>query len=161
MYVTYEYYKDVYYGNKLTEENFNKFISKAENIISKYTFDTVNESTLNNYPAALVEKIKKCACELAECNYDVDRINNMILPNEDGTIGIVSSKRAGEVSVSYESSKVVSSYISSKDVESRYKSILNDYLYPQNINGTYYNLLSWVRHNVCRKDNLIQLYRTK
>lgn len=158
MYVTYEFYKDVYYGNKLKEEDFNKFISKAENIISNYTFDRINERTIDKYPSELVNKIKKCACELADFNYDVDRVNSLSIPTDDVTIGLVSSKRAGEVSVSYDSSKVFSSYTNDRYVSNRYKSILNDYLYPQQVNGKYYNLLSWVKQNVCKNNYIIQLH---
>lgn len=160
MYVTYEFYKDVYNGNKLTEENFDKFMYKAENIIANYTFDRINDTTINKYPPALVNKIKKCACELAEFNQDVDRVNSLSIPKDDGTIGLVSSKRAGEVSVSYDSSKVYSSYTNDRYVSNRYKTILNDYLYPQQINGKYYNLLSWVDDNVCKSNYIIQLHRS-
>lgn len=150
MYTTFDFYTYEYYGNKLKSENFDKFISKAEDIIAKNTGDRINEKTLNTFPEEFIAKIKKCACELAEYSYNVDKVAGSILSNNDGGIGVVSSKKAGEVSVSYETSKSISSYTNPKEINMKYKSILNDYLYMQNINGKIYNVLSWVECNhVC------------
>lgn len=155
MYTTFDFYTYVYYGSKLKEENFDKFISKAEGIIAKNTGDRVNETTLNTFPELFITKVKKCACELAEYMSDVDKVNSSIISNSDGSIGAVSSKKAGEVTVSYETSKSVSSYTNQKEINLKYKSILNDYLYMQSINGKVYNVLSWVGCHVCDRYNFI------
>lgn len=145
MYVDYDFYKTEYNGGKLSEDNFNKFISKAEDVISRYTMDRVKENTLNSFPSSLVVKIKKCACELAEFCFDVSRINDLVSIKDDGIAGVIKSKSAGAVSITYDTALSTSNYLDQTQVNKRYKSILNEYLYPQLINGNYYNLLSWVK----------------
>lgn len=145
MYIDYDFYKTEYNGAKLSEENFNKFEPKAEDVIARYTMDRVKENTLNSFPAALVIKIKKCACELAEFCFDVSRINDLISIKDDGIAGVIKSKTAGAVSITYDTALSSSNYLDQGQVNRRYKYILNDYLYPQLIDGNYYNLLSWVK----------------
>ena len=155
MYTTFEFYRDVYYGNKLEEKDFNKVIPKAESIIARYTFDNVTEAKINRYPKELIEKIKRCACELSDFCNDVDKVNSEILSNNNGGLGLIKSKKAGEVTVSYSTSNFLTSYIRPNNIKVKYKSILNDYLYPQCIGGKFYNLLSWVTNSVCNKNNII------
>lgn len=142
MYIDFEFYKSIYNGSKLNEDNFPKFIEKAESIISEYTWDRVNQITINNFPQTLIDKIKQCGCELADTIYDIDRVNNMYLLKDDGTSGVIKSQSAGAVSISYENG--VSSYLSNDTVQKKYQNILSSWLYPQKIGGTYYNLMSWV-----------------
>lgn len=155
MYIDFEFYKSIYKGSKLGEDNFQKFVDKAENIISEYTWDRVNDHTINSFPQQLVLKIKKCSCELAEAIYDIDRINSMYSLKDDGTSGVVKSQSAGAVSISYENT-VNSSYLNSDNTQAKYKNILSSWLYPQRIGGIYYNLMSWVGNgNVHSNDYII------
>lgn len=149
----YNFYKDVYLGTLLSENDFNKYISKGLAIISSYTMDRVRESTIGSFPESLSINIQKCACELSEFLFDKDNINNSVtigLNNgntNNQTISNISSMKAGEVTITYNSNtinKVTDGYIDYKEIKKRYSSILNSYLYPQYINGQYYNVLSWV-----------------
>lgn len=153
MVIDFDFYKNIYGGNKLTEDNFNKFINKSFNIISQYTFDRVNDDNISKFPPSLIDKIQKCACELAEYEYDVNRLNNLMNINESGTNGIVKNITAGAVSKSYDTTAAINNLIGSnsgssgnnRGYYSNIKKILNVWLYPQYIDRRYYNLLSWVQ----------------
>lgn len=147
MFVDFDFYKSIYNGSKLSEKNFSKFIDRSENIISEYTWDRVNDHTINLFPSQLVLKIKKCACELAESIYDIDRINSMYTLNDDGKSGVIKSQSAGAVSISYDNT-VSASYLNDNESQKKYRSILSSWLYPQKIGGIYYNLMSFVGNNV-------------
>lgn len=168
MSISYEFYKDVYGGNKLTTDTFTKYIAKGISLISKYTMDRVNESTIDTFPTILSTNIKKCACELAEFKSDIDKINDMAISsntdenNLNNTINKINSSNiksvtAGAVSYTIDtsnsnsiSSSVFKNYTDQKSINTKIKSILNDYLYPQYIGGKYYNLMSFVsRCNSC------------
>lgn len=147
MYTDYEFYKNIYQGSHLDESTFEKFSRKAEAIIARYTLDRVNEKTINNYPLTLQTKIKSCCCELAEVNFYIDKINKLYIVNDDGTSRVAKSKTAGAVSISYDTA-TSKSYLDLNINEKRYKSVLDEYLYPQKIGNTYYNLMSGVISNV-------------
>ncbi len=145
MYIDYDFYKNVYKGDKLSEETFDRYAEKAENIISRYTFDRVKEGTINSYPIGVRTRIKKCACELAEFEQVLQMSNNveeqMISTSGSGKI---KTRKAGAVSITYDTSTAAQSYTSIGNITNKYKSILNSYLFPQQENGIYYNLLSWL-----------------
>lgn len=145
MYIDYSFYKDIYGGVKINEKDFTKFAYKAESIISMYTFDRVNDKTINKFPQEIVMKIKNCCCELAEANFDIDRIQNLSNLDDNGTSGIAKSKTAGAVSISYDNSSV-NNFLDTSTNKKRFRYILDTYLYPQNIDGVYYNLMSGVNY---------------
>lgn len=150
MYVEYYFYTSIYGSKKLKENEFNKFIEKSIGIISSYTFDRVNEKTIDSFPIQISTKIKKCACELAEYEYDIDRLNSFISIKENGTTGVVKNITAGAVSKTYETKSVIdglsgtNSSSNNNAYYSNIKRILNNWLYPQYVDYRYYNLLSWV-----------------
>lgn len=139
MIADYEFYQNSYQGDLLSEQQFNKHIGKAQNIISANTNFRVSEYSIIQYPLMLQNNIRLCACELCETIYSYykamnDNIMNGALP--------VKSKKAGALTVVYDTS---SPSVNTVDkARKAYKRILNDYLYAQNINGTWYNLLSFV-----------------
>lgn len=161
--LSYEFYKDIYGGTKLTVETFPKYIAKGVSIISKYTMDRVNESNIDTFPERLSTNIKKCACELADFKSDCDKINEIGISrntNTTNSIDTINNKTnpssiksitAGAVSYTIDTSaststasSVSKNYTDLKYINNRIKSILNDYLYPQNIGNRYYNLMSFV-----------------
>lgn len=161
MLLSYEFYKDVYGGTKLTEDTFPKYIAKGVSIISKYTMDRVNETTIDTFPDSLSTNIKKCACELAEFKSDCDKINDMVLnsntvSSSDNALNKINSSNiksitAGAVSYTMDTStsnsisnNVSKNYTDQKSINKKIKSILDDYLYPQHIGDKYYNLMSFV-----------------
>lgn len=155
MLVDYSFYTDIYKGNQIEENEFDKYIRKASNVISRYTFDRVKENTINKFPIELIENIKMCICELAEFEKSVYNINSISNGSNNNALDnslFIKEKRAGAVSISMDTSvtsNILKQYTSTSSKSEKYKSILNDYLYPQKINGLYYNLLSWVKDEVC------------
>lgn len=161
MSLDYEFYKDVYGGTKLTSETFSKYISKGISIISKYTMDRANITTIDSFPENLSINIKKCACELADFQFDIDQINNMVIYHNSNvndsnnldnlkSCNNLKSVTAGAVSYTFDTSSKNSvsnnaskNYTDLKSINNKIKSILNDYLYPQYIGGKYYNLMSF------------------
>lgn len=144
MYVDYEYYKEEFKGTTLTEEEFNKFGSLGEKYIAKNTLSRVTEGSINSYPKLLVLDIKDCVCELAEFLHEINLVRSNALGGVNSGEGIVKSKKAGEVSVSYDASCLSDIYLNAKNVESEKQLILKQYLYPRCIGGNTYNLLSKV-----------------
>ena len=156
MYVDYGYYKNEFKGTTLTEEEFNKFGSLGEKYIEKNTLSRVAEGSINSYPTPLILDIKDCVCELAEFEHEISLVRSNALGGVNSGEGIVKSKKAGEVTVSYDTSCLSDIYLNAKNVESEKQLILKQYLYPRCIGGTTYNLLSKViGNNVSRKNYLI------
>lgn len=147
MYVDYRYYLDEFKGTTLTEEEFNKFGSLGEKYIEKNTLSRVTEGSINSYPTPLVLDIKDCVCELAQFEHEISEVRLNALggmkPGQQGE-GIVKSKKAGEVTVSYDTSCLSDIYLNTKNVECEKGLILKQYLYPRCIGNTTYNLLSKV-----------------
>ena len=73
MFIDFNYYQNNYHGDALTEQNFNKYASKACNYISAETMDRIKDTTINAYPQILINDIKDCACDLAEKFNDYDK----------------------------------------------------------------------------------------
>lgn len=156
MYVDYGYYKNEFKGTTLTEEEFNKFGSLGEKYIEKNTLSRVTEGSINGYPTPLVLDIKDCVCELAEFEHEISLVRSNALGGVNSGEGIIKSKKAGEVSILYDTSCLFDLYLNKKNVEDEKGLILKQYLYPRCIGGTTYNLLSKViDNNVSRKNYLI------
>ncbi len=156
MYVDYGYYKNEFKGTTLTEEEFNKFGSLGEKYIEKNTLSRVTEGSINGYPTPLVLDIKDCVCELAEFEREISLVRSNALGGVNSGEGIIKSKKAGEVSILYDTSCLFDLYLNKKNVEDEKGLILKQYLYPRCIGGTTYNLLSKViDNNVSRKNYLI------
>lgn len=139
----YNFYTEIYKGNKLDEDNFDRFSEQAENIIASYTFNRINNHSL---PQSLVLKVKKCTCELAEYLLELDKINNAVSVDDSGNFGVVRHISAGQVSKTYDTSSI-RNFFNRGEESNRNKAIkliLNKWLYPQYIGEQYYNLLSWV-----------------
>lgn len=94
---TEDFYNDVFEGKTIPSEVFEKYINdaylKVMNKISKNLYD------LEEDESEIIEKIKKCQCELAEFNFKfgVDRETN----NKNNETGEVKSESAGSTSRTY------------------------------------------------------------
>lgn len=146
MFVDYNYYKNNFKGNSLTDEEFNKYGNLACMDITANTLSRVTDSTINNYPQELIARIKSCACAISECNKMFDDSLNSLTSSSDGrkTEGIVRSKTAGSVSVTYDTDLSAKYFLDREKQEKIKQSILRLYLSPICINGKMYNLLSKV-----------------
>lgn len=100
MYIEYEYYKTLYGDKALAENEFNRLSWDAEREIDKATcgIDGVKKLKVafptNRYDA---EVVKRCVCDLIDFLSQLEKAQSTVL--NDG--GIVSSKSAGNESISY------------------------------------------------------------
>ena len=100
MYIDYEYYKTLYGDKALAEADFNRLSWDAEREIDKATsgVDGVKKLKIafptDNYNA---ECVKRCVCDLIVYLSQLEKARNTMV--NDG--GIVSSKSAGNESISY------------------------------------------------------------
>lgn len=150
MFVDYAFYKNNYGGEILSESEFNREAPKACNFISQNTMLRVTDDTINSFPNALIETIKKCACNLSENYYYFDKIRlKSLIDASSDNLGKIQRKSAGQVSISYfDTSKDLSS---DKSKNNYLISILNDYLGLIKIDGKIWNLLSKVLDQNCCK----------
>lgn len=142
MFVDYEYYRDSFGGTSLTETEFNKYVPNACMKITTSTLSRVTDSTINSYPSELVTRIKNCACSLSEWEQKFDKALNTL--SSGITDGIAKSKSAGAVSVTYDTSFSLNYLLDTQNQSKIVNSVVNSYLAPICINGTFYNLLSKV-----------------
>lgn len=156
MFIDFNYYKNNYHGDALTEQNFNKYASKACNYISAETMDRIKDTTINAYPQILINDIKDCACDLAEKFNDYDRIyQNAVKLSSGESNSNIKSEKAGEVSITYGSSdSLIKSFSDPKYFDSYLRETLHAYIYPRCINGITYNLTSKILHK-CTFCNII------
>ena len=100
MYIEYEYYKSLYGDKALAENEFNRLSWDAEREIDKATcgIDGVKKLKVafptNRYDA---EVVKRCVCDLIDFLSQLEKAQSTMI--NDG--GIVSSKSAGNESISY------------------------------------------------------------
>lgn len=106
-YTTFDFYKNTYFGNSITEENFLRVSERASEHIDYLTFNRINDEILQEYSV----KIQKSCCAIAEFLNDIDIYNASTSNNSNSRQ--ISSKTVGSISVTY-SSKVsyIESYIS-------------------------------------------------
>ena len=142
MFVDYEYYTENFKGTSLSEEEFNKYIKNACMKITTSTLSRVTDSSINSYPSELVSRIKDCACSLSEWEQKFDKALEAL--SNGITNGIAKSKSAGAVSVTYDTSFSLNYLLDTQNQNKIVNSVINLYLAPICINGTFYNLLSKV-----------------
>lgn len=144
MFVDYNYYINVFGGSMLSETEFNQYGNMACMKISSSTLSRVTDSTINSYPPSLVNSIKNCACALAQWfkrfQSVADNMTNAV--NGSQPEGIVKSKTAGAVSIIYDTTSTLSHFLDLDNQEQTTNSVLKTFLYPQCIDGKFYNLLS-------------------
>lgn len=158
MFIDYSYYISEYGGRDLNEDEFNKSAFKSCSYISANTMDRVNDYKITTLPEKLVTQIKKCACALTEYFDKFSKILDNSFKIASGEIkGNIKSEQAGQVSISYgDNGSITKEYLNPNYRDLILKSVLNEYLYPMEINGTIWNLTSKVLNsNRCIHCNLI------
>lgn len=104
-YATYEFYTDKYYGDSIQEADFGKYISKAETIINRVTFNR-----LLKYPPEdenTQSQIGLCACDLAEKIMEIDKYLKASTINNKGETVMVKSKSAGSESITFATGETI------------------------------------------------------
>ena len=101
-YADFSFYEDSYFGDVLTVENANKWLSRASDAVDTLTFGRLTFA----FPIvpAHAEKVKKAVCAVAEALYSIDEQRKAAAAQkaEDGSYrGAVTSVSSGRESVSY------------------------------------------------------------
>lgn len=113
-YSDFDFYKNVYFGDELTEDNAPKYLEHASDEVCALTFDRLTKS----FPTieAHAVKVKKAVCAVAEILYLVDCQKKAVSAQktEDGNFrGAVSSVSSGRESISYATNGTASSVYAS------------------------------------------------
>lgn len=123
MIVDFNYYQDMFLGKAIKEEDFDRFSRKAERFVA---YATVNKAILTN--EEILNSVKECICELAECYASFDKIEKQALGEGEK---IITSESVGTWSASYDTSAQRTSIDIATDVTQRDKklySIVKQYL---------------------------------
>lgn len=86
--VDYSYYTTDYFGDILTENDFNKYEKKAEVMLNQYTFNRIKEDM------QISDNIKYCLCRLMDIIFENDKKNKLYNSN-------YASETTAEYSVTY------------------------------------------------------------
>lgn len=127
-YATYEFYTDKYYGNSIQETDFNKWLSKAEIIINRYTFNRLLKDMPEDEKTQ--EQIGLCACDLAEKVMEIDKYIKASTVNDKGETLMVKSKSAGSESITFATGETIYAKLvnDNKALEAFYCTIVKNYL---------------------------------
>ena len=103
-YADYTFYKDVFYGDTLTEDNADKWLDRASDEIDAVTFRRLASA----FPTEEVHavKVRKAVCAVAEALFLIDGQQKAVSAHmaEDGSYrGMVSSITSGKESISFAS----------------------------------------------------------
>lgn len=78
VYATYDYYKDEYSGETLTEQEFKKYARKASAEIDHVTFGRLSDKSDNEIPDA----VRDATCDIAEKMHDFDTAEGKEIASE-------------------------------------------------------------------------------
>ncbi len=103
-YADYAFYTDSFFGDTLTAENANKWLTLASDELDTLTFGRLTFA----FPTveAHAEKVKKAVCAVAEALFNIDYQHKAVTAQkaEDGTYkGPIASVSSGRESISYAS----------------------------------------------------------
>lgn len=101
-YTDYSFYKEAFFGDVLTQETAEKWLSRASDAIDNLTFSRLQSAfPADEYHA---QKVKKAVCAVAEALYFIDLQQKAaaVQKTQDGSYrGAVTSVSSGRESVSY------------------------------------------------------------
>lgn len=99
-YTTYDFYKEKYYGDSISESLFPKWMSRAEDKLNQITFNRIDEKVKQQFD----ERIQKATCALADLLYMIDYKTNHA---NDEKVGNIKSMSSGGQSVSFGSNETL------------------------------------------------------
>jgi hypothetical protein len=111
MYADFTFYRDVYFGEVLTESIASRWLDRASDYVDEITFRRLETAFPADEHDAM--KVKKAVCAVADALYFVDtqRRANSARIGADGKIaGAVASMSSGKESISYATGSTASVY---------------------------------------------------
>lgn len=124
MYSTSQFYVEEYFGDIISENEINKYLSRASDELDTLTYGRL----IKAYPTEQIydEKVQKAVCAIAECLYKIEeqrKAASAQIDSDGKYVGPISSIKAGEESISYASvnggASVYIAAAASKDVQNR------------------------------------------
>ena len=110
-YADFDFYSKAYFGDVLTEDNADKWLSRASDELDGPTFGRLTYAFPTN--DAHAEKVRKAVCAMAEALFyiDVQRRAASAQQSADGSYrGAVSSVSSGRESISYSANSTATAY---------------------------------------------------
>lgn len=129
MYVDYSYYKNVYGGVKVSEEEFNKYELKARLVLDNYTKKP--KLTLKLLDGKHSDRIKMTMCELIDNTKEEEELMANAMKTISSQLSGIKSESVKDHSWSFSdknSVEQVKAYINGKDMDVIYR-----YLIPTNL----------------------------
>lgn len=118
-YCDYDFYKNEYLGNVITEADFPRLSQRASDKLDVITFDRLIDEFPTNEVVA--KKVKKAVCALAELMLDYENASRTIR-NNGGLV--VSSVSSGSESISYKTD----AQTNEKEHNAEIRQVATDYL---------------------------------
>ncbi len=122
MYADYEFYTETWYGDKLTEETYPKYGSRASDFLDWITRQRIVDNLPTDEKA--LERLGKACCAAADALFDIDAVRTAQM--EAGAAagvnqsGIIQSISSGGESVSFQASEMEKAVAAGQDGINRY-----------------------------------------
>lgn len=89
---TYNFYCDRYFGEKVAEAAFPKYLDRAVTDLNYLTYNNIDAAALDTYS----EQIQKATCVLVDFLFDLEQ-----LQDNSGAVGNIQSRTSGGESITY------------------------------------------------------------
>ena len=114
MVASYEFYRDVYFGEILTAEDFPKYATRADVYLNELTYGRYMDSSL---PEATITAVKMSECAIADLCFTTEA--------ESAVSSAISKETVGDHSVTYRTGSDAA-----KTLSARIKETAERYLFP-------------------------------
>lgn len=124
MEVTYQYYKESFYGDKIAESDFPKWLKRSGEKLNRLIFGKA-EQAAEAYP----DKTRDALCALADCMYLVDQERSRAL--EPAAESNIKSMSSGGESITFDAPKSIYQTVLASTVEENrlYRGVIAEYLH--------------------------------
>ena len=113
-YADYEFYKDTYLGDAISEDDFPRLAARASDYVYAYT-----KGLADQVKGKAMEMVKKATCAVAEAIQDELHMTTAAFAVGKGGNEVVSSETVGGHSVSYKTASVSSAEVEYLDKKKR------------------------------------------
>ena len=114
MIADYEFYRNVYYGEILTPEDFSKYATRADAYLSELTYGHYADTTL---PETMITAVKMAECAIADLSYTTE--------SQSAVSSAISKETVGSHSVTYRTGSDAA-----KTLSARIQETAERYLFP-------------------------------
>ena len=124
-YTTYDFYQNTYFGDLLTQENFQKWESRASDEVDSYT----RRRAAGTLETDLSERVQKAVCAVADTLFQIDQATATAL--DATSVGNIKTRSSGNESITYGSTETTISRAAKdpRERDSLIYSIIRKYLW--------------------------------